>query len=526
MHMVKKKIRLLLPGAILVVAALAATLAGCAQSSSSQGQSSSRGSNGNGGGQFQGRQGQAGGQQGAQGRGGTQSYALHFAAIPVQTTTSRIDDLIADHQVSATVVPALQSNVVAQASGVVKQVLHHAGDWVKAGDVIVKLDDAQLSLSVKNAQANLENAEINLSSGRDNTAQSQPQLQLQLQSNQTAVDSAQRTYDSDQALYKNGLISQSALDSAKSALDQAKANLEAAKKALSQNQNANTQSLQQLQLSVTQAQNQLEQARMNLANTSITAPFDGQISAVNVSVGEYAGANTTAFTIVSATTELSFSVPPGDAPGITLGDTLTFSYGGTSQKAKVSRSPSAPINGVVPIVAELAGGPPPIGTVGTVTYSLPLARGALVPIASLQTTGNNTFVYEVANGKATVQVVNVLAEAGDTAAVQNLSNGAQIIVSPPPGLIDGAPVTPQPAAARAGTGAGTTQQASALNGGATSPGSTATRGTAGQGAGSSGGYQRQSAQGAQGGQTRQTGGQSSASGRSSGGIQPAAGSNQ
>ena len=101
---------------------------------------------------------------------------------------------------------------------------------------------------------------------------------------------------------------------------------------------------------------------------------------------------------------------------------------------KISQAPSAPINGVVPMVATLPRSvPAPYGAVGTVTYSLTLARGAIVPIAALQTNEDQNYVFAIEGGKAVMRYVKIVGQSGTVAAVTGIRDGAQLIMSPPPG---------------------------------------------------------------------------------------------
>jgi len=359
----------------------------------------------------------------------------------VQAVTVSYGPLITDSTTSGSVVPVTQSQVAAQVAGVVASVLHRTGDWVAAGEVVVQIDDAQLRLSVQNAQSALENARINLTVSQQNTTASNPKLTAQLQSAQNAASAAQKNYDSQKALLDLGGISSSALDNSKSQLAQAQANLEAAKAALDQNQQAETQNLAQLKLSVDQASNQLQLAQLNLQNSSIKAPFAGQIAAMNVTPGMYVSANTSAFLLVSVERQISFAQPPADAPNVPLGSTVQFTYAGKSHPVRVLQAPSAPINGIVPMVASVPDGfLPPYGTVGTITYRITVAEGVLVPVSALQTRSNQNFLYSVMAGKAVENPITVLAQAGSSSAVTGIEAGTQVIVNPPPGLLAGSAV--------------------------------------------------------------------------------------
>jgi multidrug efflux pump subunit AcrA (membrane-fusion protein) len=384
-----------------------------------------------GGGAPAGQSGQAGG--GAGGR--------RMAAIPVQAVTVSVGPLVADNNTAGSVVPVTQSAVASQTAGVVQRVLHQAGEWVKEGQVVVQLDDSQLALSLRTAEGALENAKINYSVGQDNASSSNPKLALQLQSAQSTAAAAQKSYDSQKALFDLGGISASQLDSAKSQLEQAQANVEAARSALDLNEKSDTQALAQLRLAVDQASNQLEMARFNLRNAAIKAPFAGQIAAVNVSPGVFVSQNTGVFVLVSADREINFNVSPADAPSLPLGTVVRFTYAGRPYPIRISQAPSAPISGVVPMTAEVPKTVDlPYGAVGTVTYSLTLATGALVPIASINTNEDKNYVFTVSGGKTAVQNIIVLEEAGIVAAVAGIGEGAQIIVNAPPGLLPGSVV--------------------------------------------------------------------------------------
>ncbi len=378
--------------------------------------------------------GKAGGANGAPG-------GRRFAAIPVQAAAVQVGPLVAENNTAGAVVPVTQSTVAAQVAGVVLTVPRQAGDWVKDGQIVVQMDDSQLALAARSAAAALENAKINYEMGRDNASSSNPKLSLQVRSAQSTLSAAQKNYDSQKALFDLGGISAAQLDSARGQLEQAQANVEAAKFALEQNQKSDTQTLAQLRLAVDQASNQLELARLNLRNAAIKAPFAGQLAAVNASPGMYVSQNTAVFTIVSQEREISFNVPPADAPSLPLGSTVSFVYAGKTYPVRIRQAPSAPINGVVPMTAEVPSSISlPYGAVGTVTYSLTLARGALVPIAALNTNEDKNYVFVVNDGKAVMQQVVILEEAGVTAAVAGLAEGAKVIISAPPGLLPGSAV--------------------------------------------------------------------------------------
>lgn len=338
-------------------------------------------------------------------RGGP--LAERMAAIPVQAIVVKFGPLDTDHSAAGTIVPVVQSQVAAQVSGVVKQVYHLAGTWVKEGEIVVQLDDSQLRLSEESAQAALASAKINVEKAK------------------AQADLANLTLKRDQSLIKQNLIPQSQLDT-----DQT-------------NASAANQTYLAAQAAVKQSQAAFAQANLNLEYSSIRAPYAGQLAAVNVTPGEYVSQNTSVFVLVSPDREITFNVPPSDAAALTVGTPVAFAYNGESYSARVSQAPSAPINGVVPVVALLSSSAlPPYGAVGTVSYHLSLGRGVLIPIAALQTTGNQEYVYVISGGKAVMKNLTVVAESGTTAAVVGVPSDSQVILNPPPGLLQGSLVKP------------------------------------------------------------------------------------
>lgn len=376
--------------------------------------------------------------------------ARRQAAVTVQTIAAVAGSLSLGRNSSGVVTAAVQSQVAALVAGIVHKVGHRSGDWVAAGEVVVQLDDSQLRIALANSQAALDTARINLQTVQDSTAQNNQKLSLQVQSAQASRDSAKKFYDSQKALFDLGGISASTLDTAGAALATAEAALETAKIALDQNQRgvATTanQNVGSLKVAVVTAQNNLQQSELNLRNAAIKAPFAGQISAINVTQGMYVGLNTAVFVLVSADRQVNFSISPQDAPALPLGARLDFSWGGRSYPLTIRQAPSAPVNGVVPMVA---GGPGlsslSYGLVGDLSYTLSLAVGILVPMNSIDTTDNHNYVYIVEGGKVAQREIKVVAESGAVAAVGGIGPGSLVVVSPPPGLVPGVAVQTIPA---------------------------------------------------------------------------------
>ncbi|THF47025.1 efflux RND transporter periplasmic adaptor subunit [Allorhizobium terrae] len=130
---------------------------------------------------------------------------------------------------------AVQSaDIRPQIGGVIKEVSFREGGFVKAGDLLYKIDDATYVASVEEAKAALEKAEASVPSAAAN---------VQRYERLANTGATQKDYETAQA------------------------------------------TLLEAQASVAQARATLQTAKINLAFTEIRAPFDGVTSATNYSIG-------------------------------------------------------------------------------------------------------------------------------------------------------------------------------------------------------------------------------------------------
>jgi membrane fusion protein, macrolide-specific efflux system len=212
----------------------------------------------------------------------------------VEPTTFKVERGSIAETVLAT--GALEANSVtsvgAEVSGTIQTLPVKLGDSVKAGDLIAQIDSTNQENAVKSAEASLAN------------------MQAQLQSKQADLTGAQAALDRANKLAPQKLVSDADLMTAQAGLASAKA------------------AVASLNAQISQAQLAVDDANLALSRTKITAPTDGTIVAVLVTVGQSVNANQTSPTIVKIadldTMIIKAQISEADVTKVSPGQNATF----------------------------------------------------------------------------------------------------------------------------------------------------------------------------------------------------------
>jgi membrane fusion protein (multidrug efflux system) len=208
--------------------------------------------------------------------------------------------------------------VLPRVSGYVQEVLVAENQPVKPGDVLVRIDPADLQAKVDQEQASLLNAQAAVSVAQASVAQARAGVAgsrskaTGSQADVAAAITRERQTAADLARYKQLLskeeISQQQYDAARAAADAARAAAEAARATAAASGSTTESAAAQLeaasrqvaaaQASVAQHQAALEAARLQLSYAVIKAPVAGIVSKKNVEVGQFVQAGQPLLAIV------------------------------------------------------------------------------------------------------------------------------------------------------------------------------------------------------------------------------------
>lgn len=200
-----------------------------------------------------------------------------------------------------------QTTVISpQVSGYVTQVLVRDYEQVKAGQPLVQIDNRIATQRVAQARAQLAAQEAQLK----NSSQSERSARAGVQGQDAGLMSAQANLERAQAdvkridkLAQEGSVSQRERDQAVAALRQAQAavaQVQAQRRGAQEQVNTVVVGRDGLAAGVEAAKAALELAEIDLANTTIKAPADGQVGEVGVRLGQFVTAGTQLLALVPA----------------------------------------------------------------------------------------------------------------------------------------------------------------------------------------------------------------------------------
>ncbi len=206
-------------------------------------------------------------------------------------------------QVETLLVPVLP-----RVSGYVKEIRVKDFDSVRRGQLVARLDDAELQSMLTQMRADYASAEADLANAKASLNNAMVSLRVNrgnIELNNIRVAKAQKDFNRDNNLIAEQAITQRQLDDSKFGVESASKQLDNSRSDLA----AAESRIGVLQASVKKAEAaleskkaQIDQQILKISYTSIYAPLSGKIGKKNISEGQYVQAGAPLFTIVNDTT--------------------------------------------------------------------------------------------------------------------------------------------------------------------------------------------------------------------------------
>ncbi len=352
-----------------------------------------------------------------------------FPAITVSSVTTRDlrDEIIASGLVS----PVEQINVAPLIEGQqIEALLADVGDKVTAGQVLARLSRSSLELQKSQLNASLASARATIA-----------QAQAQIAQAQSSADEAARANDRTIALKAAGNASQVAVDKANAAAISATAQLAVA-----------TQSLAATKANLDLVQAQIANVDLQLSRTEVTAPFAGEITARNATLGSIASAGGVPMFVLIRDSALELRAD------ISEGDLLRVLSGQSAQLALTSQA--APIAGTVRLVEPSIDAATRLGRIRIAfddssqvrsgmfveATILVTERSALaVPVTALGSYQGQPSVMLIEDGTARRQIVQTgIRDGGWVEVTSGLTEGQTVVTKAGAFVRDGDRINPVP----------------------------------------------------------------------------------
>jgi HlyD family secretion protein len=168
----------------------------------------------------------------------------------------------------------------------VKKIFVKQGDWVKAGQPLLRLDDADARLQAAKAQAQLKGAQSDLNAVESGGTQEELlTTRSALTKAQMDRDAAQRNLDAMQKLLQSGAASQAEVDAAQNRLKAAEAQVQLLQQKLKGRYSQ--QEIGSVEARQAEARASLQAAQEVLKNSNVSAPHEGMVYSLPVREGAF-----------------------------------------------------------------------------------------------------------------------------------------------------------------------------------------------------------------------------------------------
>lgn len=198
--------------------------------------------------------------------------------LPVEVARVERRNLVATVRATGQTVPRVYTNVLGQDFGRITQILVHEGQYVRTGQVLLKVDSVQAAADVRAEQASLASAKAGLRAARAALRGAQAAVAER----EADIRTATFNWKQGQKLYQAKLISRQDFESYRAAYDSTRAALDNARYQVRSAREQIARTARQIE----QIEATLVRTTDVLRKTTYRAPISGTVTNIAVRVGE------------------------------------------------------------------------------------------------------------------------------------------------------------------------------------------------------------------------------------------------
>ena len=170
--------------------------------------------------------------------------------------------------------------------GRVEEIYVEDGAMMTHGQPIFRLSNTDLELSLVNQETNVYNLLMQMQIAQNNARQNTILQSNQMVDVESQLIDAERRYIADKKLYNSGIISTEAYNESENRYLYLKEKRRLAQEVMKQDSIASAQQMAQIKQSYQGAQNALDLMRRKVADLTVRAPIDGQLTALDAEIGQ------------------------------------------------------------------------------------------------------------------------------------------------------------------------------------------------------------------------------------------------
>lgn len=322
-----------------------------------------------------------------------------------------------------------QTDVAPQTSGKVVAVGVDIGSPVRRGQMLVRLDDAELKLRVEQAATQVEQAKAAVRQAEEKIGLRpgqafDPNRVAEVSAARVALDLAEKNLRRAEKLIESGDVSRSFYDEQRARRDQLKEQYDVAVAQARQNYAA----VEVARTNVANAESQLAIARKNLSYAVIPSPIDGFVSERTADLGEYVSPQQKVATLVRTNPlRIRIDIPEQAISEVHVGQSVSITTSAWPDKnfagrvARIAPNVSA-TSRTLTVEAEIENGSGALkpGQFATVRILQERAAPAvLVPARAVVNDAGVSRVFVVKNGHAEQRLVQTGQTEGDLIEVKS-----------------------------------------------------------------------------------------------------------
>src|SRR5215207_6681362 len=336
-------------------------------------------------------------------------------AVEITTAAAIKRDLPRFFEATGSLAGDEQTDVAPQTAGKVMAVGVDIGSYVRRGQMLVRLDDAELKLRVDQASAQVEQARAGVRQAEEKIGLRpgqafDPNRVAEVQAARVAFDLAEKNLRRAEKLIESGDVSRSFYDEQRSRRDQLKEQYDVAVAQARQNYAG----VDVARTNVANAQAQLALAQKNVSYAVIPAPIDGYVTERTADLGEYVSPQQKVVTIVRTNPlRIRIDIPEQAIPEVKVGQSVSIATSAWPDKnfagrvARIAPNVSA-TSRTMTVEAEIdnSGGALKPGQFATVRILQERAEPAvLIPTRAVIKEAGVSRVFVIKNGHAEQRLV-------------------------------------------------------------------------------------------------------------------------